>query len=89
MPYADYNRSMNDYMKRRWGKRRAAAVASLGGKCVICGTTDKLEFDHIDPTTKVASIARASSFSLVRFDAEVAKCQLLCVDHHKAKHKTR
>ncbi len=77
---------MNLYMKRRWIKRRAAAVATLGGKCAVCGATKNLEFDHVDPATKVATIAKASSFSQVRFDAEVAKCQLLCVDHHRAKH---
>ncbi len=89
MPYTDYNYQMNLYMKRRWVKRRAQAVTRLGGKCVECGSTDNLEFDHIDPTTKVCSIARASSFSQVRFDAEVQKCQLLCVEHHKVKHAAR
>jgi 5-methylcytosine-specific restriction endonuclease McrA len=78
---------MNNYMKRRWERRRLAAVDKLGGKCVNCGDRDELEFDHIDPATKLYSIARASSFSQSRFDAEVAKCQLLCRECHQEKHR--
>jgi 5-methylcytosine-specific restriction endonuclease McrA len=82
-----YNAYNNAYMKARWVKRRLLAVAHLGSKCVRCGTTKNLEFDHIDPSTKLASIARASSWSEERFWKEVDKCQLLCVDCHKAKTK--
>lgn len=63
-------------------KRRDKAIELLGGKCVICGTTDNLEINHIDP--------QAKSFSLGKWDgkaadywAEVAKCNLLCHEHHK------
>ena len=88
MPYKDkqeYNRYLNDYMKRRWEKRRASAIEKLGGKCNVCGVTDGLEFDHIDPGTKVMSIARASSRSEAFFWEEVDKCQLLCKMHHEIK----
>lgn len=74
-------------MKTRWVKRRLSAISRLGGECVHCGTNENLEFDHIDPKTKLASIARASSWSEKRFWEEVDKCQLLCVDCHKAKTK--
>ncbi len=79
------NEKMNEYMKARWGERRAKAIAYLGGKCVRCGTADLLEFDHIDPETKEASIAKASSWSEYRFYLELDKCQLLCKDCHKKK----
>lgn len=82
---AEYNAAMNSYMKERWRKRRAAAVTQLGGECVECGATEELEFDHIDPSTKVSTIAQLSSASEVRFQAELAKCQLLCKEHHLEK----
>lgn len=82
MPYKNYNHDMNIYMKRRWERRRALAVEYLGGKCVECGSEDNLDFDHIDPETKLMSIARASSRSEEFFWAEVSKCQLLCKPHH-------
>lgn len=77
-----YNAYLNDYMKDRWKKRRAKAVEYLGGVCVKCGSSEELEFDHIDPETKSFTIAAGSSFSEERFWPEVDKCQLLCKDHH-------
>lgn len=85
MGYKNYNQDMNAYMKTRWAKRRVAAIAYLGGECVRCGIDQSLEFDHIDPETKVMSIARASSLSELRFWKEVDKCQLLCTECHKLK----
>ncbi len=85
MGYKDYNTQMNIYMKNRWAKRKAAAIEKLGGKCVRCEATENLEFDHIDPKTKVMTVARASSRSEEFFWAEVAKCQLLCMGHHLIK----
>lgn len=85
----EYNAYMNNYMKERYARRREEAVAALGGKCVSCGTTENLEFDHIDPAGKDFAMARASAFSEKRWQAELAKCQLLCGDCHKAKHATQ
>jgi 5-methylcytosine-specific restriction endonuclease McrA len=85
MPYKDYNNKMNEYMKRRWETRRKVAIGYLGGQCVSCGETEDLEFDHIDPSTKLMAIARASSRSEDFFWAEVDKCQLLCNPCHLEK----
>jgi hypothetical protein len=76
---------MNAYMKERWKQRRQKAIEYLGGRCIQCGTTENLEFDHIDPSTKVATIAKISAASEQRFWAEVDKCQLLCSTHHREK----
>ena len=85
MPYKDYNKQMNAYMKSRWESRRQAAVDLLGAQCARCESTIDLEFDHIDPKTKTMSIARASSRSEDFFWNEVAKCQLLCKPCHLEK----
>lgn len=81
------NAYMNDYMKQRWAVRREKAVAALGGCCVECGSSDELHFDHINPETKLFAIAKGSGFSEERFAEELAKCQLLCADCHKRKHR--
>lgn len=58
----------------------------LGGKCVKCGTTEKLEFDHIDPGTMSF---RISGSNLERSEraliGELKKCQLLCAPCHLKK----
>lgn len=85
MGYKNYNEDMNNYMKKRWEKRRLAAIEHLGGVCVRCGTTQFLEFDHIDRKTKIMTVARAASRNENFFWTEVNKCQLLCHPCHLEK----
>lgn len=69
--------------QRAWEKKRAdEALALLGGVCVVCGTAENLDFDHIDPKTKLFRIKAMLRTSAEKFWAEVAKCQLLCRPHH-------
>lgn len=88
MPYKDYNRKMAGYMKRRYHQRRAEALETLGGKCVICGTTEDLEIDHIDADDKEIPLNKMWSIAKARFLQELDKCQLLCKEHHKEKSRT-
>ena len=73
----------NQYFREYWAKRREFIVNYLGGKCDICGSTENLEIDHIDPSKK--------SFNISPFDAldktmsELEKCHLLCKKHHLEK----
>jgi len=60
------------------------AIERLGGVCAHCGEVEDLEFDHIDPRTKTAPVMRLWSYS-ARFEAELAKCQLLCWECHQLK----
>ena len=85
MPSKNYNEYMAKYMLRRYHQRRADAIDLLGGECVVCGTEDRLEIDHIDPTLKSFSIPKLWSVSQKRFDEELSKCQLLCKFHHEEK----
>jgi hypothetical protein len=51
--------------------------------CVVCGTKQSLEVDHIDPEQKVAH--RIWSWAIPRRNEELAKCQVLCTAHHLEK----
>ena len=42
-----------------------------------------LEFDHLDPTKKIALVTRITN--IVKLRAEAAKCQLLCIWCHRIK----
>lgn len=72
-----------EYAREWYAARRVRAIESLGGKCVVCGDTEDLEFDHIDPATKVSH--RIFSWSWARIEEELKKCQLLCAKHHQDK----
>lgn len=54
----------------------------LGGKCVWCGITENLEFDHIDDSKKEHNVGNAVRNTREVFWNEVGKCQLLCVNCH-------
>ena len=56
------------------------------GPCVKCGSTDRLQIDHIDPKKKVTH--RIWSWSAVRRLKELSKCQVLCHSCHWDKTKT-
>ena len=74
---------MREYHLKRYHRMRKEAIESLGGKCTVCGTQENLEIDHIDRTQKEVEISRAIlSLSRKRFLEELAKCQLLCQEHH-------
>lgn len=74
-----------EYRKRR----RIKAIEYLGGVCSHCGSTNGLQFDHKDPTSKQLEISRAiiSAWSWERLSFELDKCQLLCYEHHLEKSK--
>jgi hypothetical protein len=62
----DHNRLVPSYVKRAVWKRD-------GGKCVLCGSTDNLHFDHIIPYSKGGSSLTTDNI------------QLLCARHNLAK----
>jgi 5-methylcytosine-specific restriction endonuclease McrA len=69
---------MRTYIKARRKVRRARLIELLGGQCVRCGSTDELEFDHIDPETKVFAVGSDMSRAWDKLVEEALKCQLLC-----------
>lgn len=76
---------MREYMRAYRARLLDEARQMLGGKCVRCGATDDLHFDHIDRTTKSFTLGGARNASRSQIMAEAAKCQLLCQKHHLEK----
>lgn len=73
------------YKKPAIERRRTWAYGLLGDCCAHCGSTGRLEFDHIDPSTVSF---RIGSNLLARLDTlieELNKCQLLCHPCHVVK----
>lgn len=79
----DYNARLALVMKAKYIVRKAQAIEYLGGKCVDCGINQMLEFDHVDPSKKLFTIAH--KLNGARWDVikeELDKCVLRCVPCH-------
>lgn len=86
----EYNAYMKQYMDERYYRRQRYCIEKLGGKCVRCGSVERLEFDHVDPNNKSFSIgSKLAGVSQSKLDEELDKCQLLCYDCHKVKHESQ
>lgn len=80
MPFKD-KEAQREYQRQWVARRRSEYMADKC--CAVCGRTDKLEIDHIDPETKVSH--SIWSWSEKRRAEELAKCQILCGDCHQRK----
>jgi 5-methylcytosine-specific restriction endonuclease McrA len=74
----------SQYELSRYKAIRIKAIIHLGGKCIKCGSTDLLEFDHIDPSNKKYNVSEIWSTTGI-FWNELEKCQILCFSCHKEK----
>lgn len=81
MPYKDIEQR-RAYAREWVANRRAEFMADKS--CVDCGSTEKLELDHVDPSLKVSH--SIWSWSSDRRAAEIAKCVVRCFRCHKNKH---
>jgi hypothetical protein len=72
--------------QRDWIARRRAAFFA-GKTCETCGSTERLELDHIDRTQKVTH--KIWSSSKAKREAEIAKCRVLCHECHKARSRVQ
>lgn len=68
---------------RYWIKLRRTQWFAAHGPCKQCGSSEKLELDHIDPSRKRNH--NIWSWSDKRRTEELAKCQVLCRLCHRAK----
>ena len=83
--WRDENRDhLNEMAKINHHKRKNILIEMLGGKCVDCGTTKNLQFDHIDPSKKSFNIQCVLSERTLK---ELEKCELRCCNCHLEKTK--
>ena len=76
-----------EYNLQYYYNKRKKMIQQLGGKCAMCGSTENLEFDHIDSTEKSFSIGTRIQNSIDNLQSELNKCQLLCHNCHVKKSK--
>lgn len=77
----------NIYMKLMYAEKRKYYEDLLGGVCALCGKTDDLHFDHIDPRRKNFKIGGHVLWKESRIIEELKLCQLLCSGCHRYKTK--
>ncbi len=75
----------NEKQNERRKQKKKQLVEYLGGKCVGCGTTENLQFDHIDRAKKQFVISEIIDWHISKIMPEVDKCQLLCRECHNIK----
>lgn len=75
-----------DYYKDRYNLLKKKVFDHLGNKCVTCGSTLKLEVDHIDHKNKNFTIFSSTwDRPWEETKEELNKCQLLCKNCHLRK----
>lgn len=74
-----------EYHRNYYRRRRQPMLDYLGGKCADCGSTEELQFDHIDPREKSFEIKANLTLNNPEVRAELDKCQLLCKPCHLRK----
>lgn len=84
--YAKNNREkINESVRDLKNKKKETLLEHLGGKCVACGETENLQFDHIDRAQKSFTIGKCWGYTLEKLIEEANKCQLLCKECHQYK----
>ncbi len=83
--YQKHKQKRTNKQRENRQQRRLLMIERLGGKCAGCGTTENLQFDHIDRTQKIDNVAKILDYSVEKLTEEVDKCQLLCYECHEFK----
>lgn len=88
---ADCKECHSGYMKNRYQeKKELVQELKSRDKCAKCGETRGyvLDYHHIDPTNKSASVARLTSnkYGLEQVMNEIQKCICLCSNCHREFH---
>lgn len=83
--YQKHKTKRTEAQRLRRRENRKKLIEYKGGCCVMCGTTENLQFDHIDRKKKSFDIGKCLDYSWERLTAEADKCVLLCKEHHEIK----
>ena len=97
MPYKDREKDLarrSAYNKRNYQARRKwLDDIKVSEGCAHCGETDPivLEWHHLDPAIKTTNINQLmrSFHPIAEFQAELAKCIVLCANCHKREEAKR
>ena len=81
MPYLDLERRR--VYAREWRRRRRMAYFQ-GKHCIKCGSTERLEIHHLEPSQKESNAVW--SWCQERRERELAKCVVWCHKCHVAYH---
>lgn len=70
----------------RWFSANLRILSRAQG-CADCSTHDgKLNYHHIDPSTKRRNVSQMSQYQVESFVDEIAKCVVLCNRCHARRH---
>ena len=75
------------YNLQYYYNKRNKLIQKLGGHCVMCGSTENLEFDHINSSDKSFGVGAHMQYGEDHLQPELDKCQLLCHNCHIQKTK--
>ena len=80
------NRSILATIKQEIGECQLHTMYNNGErKFVMQGYEYLFDMDHIDPAMKHKTIAKMMASPELEFRAEIAKCQLVCIECHRRK----
>ena len=80
------NRSILATIKQEIGECQLHTMYNNGErKFVMQGYEYLFDMDHIDPAMKHKTIAQMMASPELEFRAEIAKCQLVCIECHRRK----
>jgi hypothetical protein len=87
MPYKNREDLYKAQKRYREQVRKNLTEYLLQNPCVVCGEKDPivLDFDHLEPSTKVKNIAKFLSghTSWNTILKEISKCRVLCANCHR------
>ncbi len=84
--YSDHKERRNEDTMKRMKKHKEFVEDLKKNPCEDCGNvfpTCCMDFDHVDPTTKVKNISRMLGSSKDKILEEIKKCQLVCANCHR------
>ena len=73
-----------NYDKQRYEEKRRLLLSIVGDACVLCGSKDALEFDHVNPSSKSFSIMSRWNKPIEELLPELRKCRTLCHACHSS-----
>jgi len=80
--YANNREHYNQRNREKREKRKTLIFEALGNQCCRCGSTDRMEIDHINPSLKI-SRQSILSIGIEKAMGEIDNLRLLCYQCHR------